>query len=152
MFKLRGAKSKPRDRSTAQGPAEIAAGISPSLRRRGNPGFMEYERRRSTPTNSCATGHSPTRRSTALGANSCVLHYGRNDQECKAGGGLRSPCRVAASLCEHNADVNGTLGRLSRQVSPSDAQGSMTSVLRVPRASIRAPQSQAASRLAEGRS
>src|SRR5437868_6614000 len=69
----------------------------------------------------------------ASGPNSCVLHYVKNDQECKAGGVLLID--VAASYANYNADVTRTLpvsGKFTkRQRKVYDA------VRRVQRASIK---------------
>jgi len=133
MFKLRGIKSE-REIELIRKAAEVSGKGFRRVARALKPGVMEYEleaeysheflRQR------CHFAYSPI---IASGANSCVLHYVKNDQECKAGDVLLVD--VAASYANYNADVTRTLpvsGRFSkRQRQVYDA------VLRVQRASIK---------------
>lgn len=133
MFKLRGIKSE-REIELIRKAAEVSGKGFRRIARALKPGVMEYEleaeysheflRQR------CHFAYNPI---IASGANSCVLHYHQNDQECKAGDVLLVD--VAASYANYNADVTRTLpvsGRFTkRQRQVYDA------VLRVQRASIK---------------
>ena len=132
MFRLRGAKSK-REIELLRKAAEISGKGFARVAKALKPGVMEYELEAEYAHEFLRHGgqfaYSPI---IASGANSCVLHYVKNDQECKAGGVLLVD--VAASYANYNADVTRTLpvsGRFTkRQRQVYDA------VLRVQRASI----------------
>ena len=133
MFKLRGAKSK-REIELLRKAAEISGKGSARVAKALKPGVMEYELEAEYAHEFLRHGgqfaYSPI---IASGANSCVLHYVKNDQECKAGGVLLVD--VAASYANYNADLTRTLpvsGKFSkRQRKVYDA------VRRVQRASIK---------------
>ena len=133
MFKLRGAKSK-REIELLRKAAEISGKGFARMAQALKPGVMEYELEAEYAHEFLRNGgqfaYTPI---IASGANSCVLHYVKNDQECKAGGVLLVD--VAASYANYNADVTRTLpvsGKFTkRQRKVYDA------VLRVQRASIK---------------
>jgi len=133
MFKLRGIKSE-REIDLIRKAAEVSGKGFRRIARMLKPGVMEYELEAEYSheflRSRCHFAYNPI---IASGANSCVLHYHQNDQECKAGDVLLVD--VAASYANYNADVTRTLpvsGRFSkRQRQVYDA------VLRVQRASIK---------------
>jgi len=132
-FKLRGTKSEKEIRLLRKAAAVSGAGFK-RVARMLKPGVREYEIEAEYSheflRNRCHFAYSPI---IASGANSCVLHYVQNDQECKAGDLLLVD--VAASYANYNADVTRTLpvsGKFTkRQRQVYDA------VLRVQRASIK---------------
>ncbi len=133
MFKLRGIKSE-REIELIRKAAEVSGKGFRRVARVLKPGVMEYELEAEYSheflRSRCYFAYNPI---IASGANSCVLHYHQNDQECKAGDVLLVD--VAASYANYNADVTRTLpvsGRFTkRQRQVYDA------VLRVQRASIK---------------
>jgi len=133
MFKLRGIKSE-REIELIRRAAEVSGKGFRRIARMLKPGVMEYELEAEYSheflRSRCYFAYNPI---IASGANSCVLHYHQNDQECKAGDVLLVD--VAASYANYNADVTRTLpvsGRFTkRQRQVYDA------VLRVQRASIK---------------
>ena len=133
MYKLRGTKSE-REIELLRKAAEVSGKGFRRIARALKPGVMEYELEAEYAHEFLRHGgqfaYSPI---IASGANSCVLHYVKNDQECKAGGVLLVD--VAASYANYNADLTRTLpvsGKFSkRQRKVYDA------VRRVQRASIK---------------
>jgi Xaa-Pro aminopeptidase len=133
MFKLRGAKNE-KEIELLRKAAEVSGAGFRRVARALKPGVMEYELEAEYAheflRSRCQFAYSPI---IASGANSCVLHYVKNDQECKAGDVLLID--VAASYANYNADLTRTLpvsGRFTkRQRQVYDA------VLRVQRASIK---------------
>ena len=132
MFKLRGVKTK-REIELIRKAVEVTAKGFRRVARMVKPGVMEYEIEAEFSheylRNRCSFAYSPI---IASGANSCVLHYVQNDQECKDGDLLLLD--VGASYANYNADCTRTIpvsGRFTkRQRKVYDA------VLRVQRASI----------------
>ncbi len=132
-FKLRGTKSA-KEIELLRKAAEVSGAGFKRVARMLKPGVKEYELEAEYSheflRNRCHFAYSPI---IASGANSCVLHYVQNDQECKAGDVLLVD--VAASYANYNADVTRTLpvsGKFTkRQRQVYDA------VLRVQRASIK---------------
>jgi len=133
LFRLRGAKSG-REIDLIRKAVEVSGQGFRRVARSLKPGVMEYqleaEYSHEFLRHRCHFAYSPI---IASGANSCVLHYVKNDQECKAGDVLLVD--VAASYANYNADLTRTLpvsGKFSkRQRQVYDA------VLRVQRASIK---------------
>jgi Xaa-Pro aminopeptidase len=133
MFKLRGVKTK-REIELIRKAVDITAKGFRRVAQMVKPGVMEYEIEAEFSheylRNRCNFAYSPI---IASGANSCVLHYVQNDQECRKGDLLLLD--VGASYANYNADCTRTIpvsGRFTkRQRKVYDA------VLRVQRASIK---------------
>lgn len=133
LYKLRGTKSQ-REIDLIRKAAEISGAGFRRVARMLKPGVKEYELEAEYAheflRNRGQFAYSPI---IASGANSCVLHYVTNDQECKAGDVLLVD--VASSYANYSADVTRTLpvsGKFTkRQRQVYDA------VLRVQRASIK---------------
>jgi len=133
MFRLRGVKTKREIELIRQAVAVTEKGFR-RVARMVKPGVMEYEVEAEFAheylRNRCDFAYSPI---IASGANSCVLHYVQNDQECKQGDLLLLD--VGARYANYNADCTRTIpvsGRFTRrQRKVYDA------VLRVQRASIK---------------
>ena len=131
MFKLRGVKTK-REIDLIRKAVDVTAKGFRRVAQMVEPGVMEYEIEAEFSheylRNRCSFAYSPI---IASGANSCVLHYVQNDQECKRGDMLLLD--VGASYANYNADCTRTIpvsGRFTkRQRKVYDA------VLRVQRAS-----------------
>ena len=132
MFKLRGVKTK-REIELIRKAVDVTAKGFRRVAQMVKPGVMEYEIEAEFSheylRNRCNFAYNPI---IASGANSCVLHYVQNDQECRKGDLLLLD--VGASYANYNADCTRTLpvsGRFTqRQRKVYDA------VLRVQRASI----------------
>ena len=133
MFKLRGVKTK-REIELIRKAVDVTAKGFRRVAQMVKPGVMEYEIEAEFAheylRNRCNFAYSPI---IASGANSCVLHYVQNDQECRKGDLLLLD--VGASYANYNADCTRTIpvsGRFTkRQRKVYDA------VLRVQRASIK---------------
>ena len=133
MYKLRGVKTK-REIELIRKAVDVTAKGFRRVAQMVRPGVMEYEVQAEFSheylRNRCDFAYSPI---IASGANSCVLHYVQNDQECRKGDLLLLD--VGASYANYNADCTRTLpvsGRFTkRQRNVYDA------VLRVQRASIK---------------
>lgn len=133
MYKLRGVKTK-REIELIRKAVDVTAKGFRRVAQMVKPGVMEYEVEAEFSheylRNRCNFAYNPI---IASGANSCVLHYVQNDQECKKGDLLLLD--VGASYANYNADCTRTLpvsGRFTkRQRNVYDA------VLRVQRASIK---------------
>jgi len=133
MFRLRGVKSRREIDLIRKAVAVTGKGFR-RVAQMVQPGVREYEVQAEFAheflRNRCDFAYSPI---IASGANSCVLHYVQNDQECRAGDLLLLD--VGASYANYNADCTRTLpvsGRFTkRQRKVYDA------VLRVQRASIK---------------
>ena len=133
MFKLRGVKSE-REVELIRKAADVTGKGFRRVARMVKPGVTEYqveaEFAHEFLRNRCDFAYNPI---IASGANSCVLHYVQNDQECKAGDLLLLD--VAASYANYSTDLTRTIpvsGRYTkRQRQVYDA------VLRVQRASIK---------------
>ena len=132
MYKLRGVKTKREIDLLRKAVAVTGKGFR-RVAQMVKPGVMEYEVQAEFAheflRNRCDFAYTPI---IASGANSCVLHYVQNDQECKKGDMLLLD--VGASYANYNADCTRTIpvsGRFTkRQRQVYDA------VLRVQRASI----------------
>jgi Xaa-Pro aminopeptidase len=133
-YKLRGTKSAQEIELIRQA-AEISGKGFRRVARALKPGVMEYELEAEYSHEFLRNrGHFAYSPIIASGANSCVLHYVQNDQECKAGEVLLID--VAASYANYNADVTRTLpvsGKFTKR--QRQVYGA---VLRVQRASIKA--------------
>src|SRR5436190_561242 len=133
MYKLRGVKTK-REIDLIRKAVDVTAKGFRRVAQMVKPGVMEYEVEAEFSheylRNRCDFAYSPI---IASGANSCVLHYVQNDQECRKGDLLLLD--VGASYANYNADCTRTLpvsGRFTkRQRNVYDA------VLRVQRAAIK---------------
>jgi Xaa-Pro aminopeptidase len=133
MYKLRGVKTKREIELLRKAAAVTGKGFR-RVAQMVKPGVMEYEVQAEFAheflRNRCDFAYTPI---IASGANSCVLHYVQNDQECKKGDLLLLD--VGASYANYNADCTRTIpvsGRFTkRQRQVYDA------VLRVQRASIK---------------
>jgi Xaa-Pro aminopeptidase len=133
MYKLRGVKTKREIELLRKAAAVTGKGFR-RVAQMVKPGVMEYEVQAEFAheflRNRCDFAYTPI---VASGANSCVLHYVQNDQECRKGDMLLLD--VGASYANYNADCTRTLpvsGRFTkRQRKVYDA------VLRVQRASIK---------------
>ena len=133
MFRLRGVKTR-REIELIRKAVDVTAKGFRRVAQMVKPGVMEYEIEAEFSheylRNRGNFAYSPI---IASGANSCVLHYVQNDQECKQGDLLLLD--VGASYANYNADCTRTIpvsGRFTkRQRKVYDA------VLRVQRASIK---------------
>jgi len=133
MFRLRGVKTR-REIELIRKAVDVTAKGFRRVAQMVKPGVMEYEIEAEFSheylRNRGNFAYSPI---IASGANSCVLHYVQNDQECKQGDLLLLD--VGASYANYNADCTRTIpvsGRFTkRQRQVYDA------VLRVQRASIK---------------
>jgi len=133
MFRLRGVKTR-REIELIRKAVDVTAKGFRRVAQMVKPGVMEYEIEAEFSheylRNRGNFAYSPI---IAGGANSCVLHYVQNDQECKQGDLLLLD--VGASYANYNADCTRTIpvsGRFTkRQRKVYDA------VLRVQRASIK---------------
>ena len=133
MYKLRGVKTK-REIDLIRKAVDVTAKGFRRVAQMVKPGVMEYEVEAEFSheylRNRCDFAYSPI---IASGANSCVLHYVQNDQECRKGDLLLLD--VGASYANYNADCTRTIpvsGRFTkRQRKVYDA------VLRVQQASIK---------------
>ena len=133
MFRLRGVKTR-REIELIRKAVDVTAKGFRRVAQMVKPGVMEYEIEAEFSheylRNRGNFAYSPI---IASGANSCVLHYVQNDQECRQGDLLLLD--VGASYANYNADCTRTIpvsGRFTkRQRKVYDA------VLRVQRASIK---------------
>jgi Xaa-Pro aminopeptidase len=133
MFRLRGVKTKREIELIRKAVAVTGKGFR-RVAQMVEPGVTEYQIQAEFAheflRNRCDFAYNPI---IASGANSCVLHYVQNDQECRKGDLLLLD--VGASYANYNADCTRTIpvsGRFSkRQRKVYDA------VLRVQRASIK---------------
>jgi Xaa-Pro aminopeptidase len=133
MFKLRGVKTK-REIELIRKAVDVTAQGFRRVAQMVKPGVMEYEIEAEFSheylRNRCNFAYSPI---IASGANSCVLHYVQNDQECRKGDLLLLD--VGASYANYNADCTRTLpvsGRFTKR-----QRKVYEAVLRVQRASIK---------------
>jgi len=133
MFKLRGVKTR-REIDLIRKAVEVTAKGFRRVAQMVKPGVMEYEIEAEFSheylRNRCSFAYSPI---IASGANSCVLHYVQNDQQCKQGDLLLLD--VGASYANYNADCTRTIpvsGRFTKR-----QRKVYEAVLRVQRASIK---------------
>lgn len=133
MFRLRGVKTK-REIDLIRKAVDVTGKGFRRVAQMVEPGVTEYQIQAEFAheflRNRCDFAYNPI---IASGANSCVLHYVQNDQECRKGDLLLLD--VGASYANYNADCTRTIpvsGRFTkRQRKVYDA------VLRVQRASIK---------------